>query len=145
MTTLSPNFTLEELTATATGLPNVPNDVERYKLFIVANYLLQPIRNKFGAVHVTSGFRSEAVHEAIKSSQGAPTASKSQHLLGEAVDFIPEVSLEDVYSWAKENLVYGQIIIESNNGKKWIHISLPRVDRPNMMALVFDNGTYRNA
>jgi hypothetical protein len=144
-TSLSKNFTLEELTHTDTGASNVPNDEQRYKLLLVANYLLQPVRNQFGTpVHVTSGFRSSFVHEAIKKTQGAPTSSTSQHLLGEAVDFVPESEIEKVFEWCKENLIYGQLILESHNGKKWIHISLPRFDKPNMQVLLFQNGEYAN-
>ena len=44
-TSLSKNFTLEELAHTDTGVSNVPNDEQRYKLLLVAIYLLQPIRD----------------------------------------------------------------------------------------------------
>ena len=142
---LSRNFTLEELTHTDTGVSNVPNDAEKYKLLLVANYLLQPVRDQFGPIHVTSGFRSKAVHEAIQKTQGAPTSSTSQHLLAEAADFTLQVDIEKVFSWCKENLIYGQLIKEDHNGKRWIHISLPRMDKPNMQALIFENNRYREA
>lgn len=141
---LTKNFTLEELCHTDTGVPNVPNDEQRYKLLLLAYYLLQPIRNVHGTVHVTSGFRSQAVHEAIQKTQGAPTSSTSQHLLGEAVDFIPEGEIEKVYEWCKKNLIFGQLILENHNGKKWIHISLPRFDKSNQQILTFNNGVYAN-
>lgn len=139
---LSRNFSLAELTKTDTGAVNVPNDEQLYKLLIVAQYLLQPVRDKFGPVHVTSGFRSEFVHEAIRKVQNAPTSSTSQHLLGEAVDFIPEGDIDEVFEWCKENLTFGQLILEVHNGKKWIHISLPRLNKSNMQVLLFENGTY---
>jgi len=141
---LSKNFLLSELTHTDTGAVNVPNDEQRYKLLLIAQYLLQPIRDKFGAVHVTSGFRSEFVHEAIKKVQNAPTSSTSQHLLGEAVDFIPEGDIEEVFEWCKENLIFGQLINENSGGKRWLHISLPRLEKANQQVLIFNNGIYAN-
>lgn len=144
-TRLSANFTLEELCHTDTGASNVPDEAQRYKLLLIAQYLLQPIRNKFGVIHVTSGFRSAFVHDAIKKTQGAPTSNTSQHLLGEAVDFVPGSKIEEVFEWCKKNLIFGQLIFENHNGKKWIHMSLPRFDKPNQQVLLFENGTYSNA
>ena len=143
---LSKNFSLDELTHTDTGVSNVPNDEQRSNLVLVACTLLQPVRDEFGPIRVSSGFRSPEVHAAIKETQGAPTSNTSQHLLGEAADFIPlEADLETVFQWCKKNLVFGQLILEGNLGKRWIHISLVRVNKPNMMALRFEDGTYRVA
>lgn len=144
---LTKNFTLEELCVTETGLPNIPDKYAQVKLFYLATYILQPIRNKFGALKITSGFRSLEVNQAIGG------VSTSQHLLGEAADFIPlQVSISDVFEWvrAKSNLPfgaiglnYGQAIREDKNDKKWIHISLPRLNDKNQMAMVYEQGTYR--
>jgi hypothetical protein len=137
---LSKNFTLEELTVTDTGANNAPNEEQTRKLLYVAQYLLQPIRDKFGELHVNSGFRSEFVNEKIGGSK------TSQHMEAEAVDFRPrlEVLLVDVFKWCRENLIFGQLIFEHKGEAWWIHISLPRLDKQNMMVMKFENGIYTN-
>lgn len=140
---LSPNFTLEELIHTDTGIQNTPSDSETTKLLYVATYLLQPIRDKWGAVLVTSGYRSRRVHDAL-SSQGRPTSKFSQHLLAEAVDFVSmaNVPLHLIWDWACKNLRYGQCILEDHGGRFWIHISLPRIGGKNQQAMTYKDGKY---
>lgn len=140
---LSKNFTLEELTRTDTGAVNVPSEEQKRKLLYVAQFLLQPTRDEFGSLRVNSGFRSEFVNEKIG---GAKT---SQHKDAEAVDFEPEESLIiDVFAWCRRNLVYGQLILEHKTTTGfdvwWIHISLPRLDKPNMMVMKCEDGEYTN-
>ena len=64
---LSNNFTLDELMATSTGLINKPDDpVEvAVNLTRLAITLLQPIRDRWGPLQITSGFRSWAVNSAV--------------------------------------------------------------------------------
>ncbi len=139
MTQLSKNFTLEELTVTDTGASNVPNEEQKRKLMYLAQYLLQPIREKFGALHINSGFRSEFVNEKIGGSK------TSQHMEAEAADISPlEAGLVDVFEWCRENLYFGQLIFEHKGGAWWIHISLPRIDKQNMMVMKFEDGVYTN-
>lgn len=145
--TLTKNFTLEELTVTETGLSNIPDDNAIRSLLYLATYILQPIRGMWGALIITSGYRSFEVNKKIGGSL------TSQHLLGEAADFIPlQASISDVFEWvrAKSNLPfgaiglnYGQVIMENKNGKQWLHISLPRLNGKNQMAMIYENGIYR--
>ena len=117
MTHLSPNFTLNELTVTDTGLPNVPNAQQTRNLgFLVVN-ILQPLRDAIGPVKVTSGFRSKAVNAQVG---GKPT---SQHLLGLAADIISPTE-----EWTPEEITrvimdlglpYDQLIFEGG----WVHVS----------------------
>ena len=139
---LTTNFTLEELCVTDTGLPNMPDGAAQSKLLYLAIYILQPIRNIWGPLKITSGFRSLEVNQA----KGGE--STSQHLLGEAADFIPQVDVADideVFEWivADSDINYGQVIRENKNGKQWIHISLPRLNGKNQMAMVYEQGAYR--
>lgn len=146
MTNLSLNFTLDELTKTNTGLSNIPSKAETEKLFYLCQYILQPIRDHWGALIITSGFRSVPVNVRIG---GSPT---SQHVLGEAVDFYPHGNidnLDDVFEWiVKESgLKFGQCISEEKerNGamNNWVHISLVRnLPAKNNEALIFKNGVY---
>ena len=139
---LSKNFTLEELTVTDTGASNVPDEAQKKKLLYVAQYLLQPTRDQFGELHVNSGFRSEFVNEKIGGSK------TSQHMEAEATDFTPRTaSIVEVFNWCRHNLVYGQLILENKGGKDgvwWIHASLPRLDKQNMMVMKYENGVYTN-
>ena len=128
---LTNNFTLEELSQTSTGLPNNPGTADKKKLLFLATYILQPTRDKFGKIRVNSGYRSHQVNQAIK---GAPT---SQHLFGEAADILPlDADIYEVFKWMRSELKYGQIIFETNGASKWIHVSLPRLDRDNQMILI---------
>ena len=129
---LSENFTLDELCVTDTGAANLPDYNQKDKLLYVAQFLLQPMRTRWGKIHVNSAFRSEFVNEKIG---GALT---SQHKEVEAADCVPQDAvIDDVFAWAKKNLVYWQIILEHHvdTGARWIHISLPRMNGANMQAM----------
>lgn len=102
----------------------------------LATAILQPIRNQWGGLWVTSGFRSLEVNKKVG---GTPS---SQHRKGEAADFKPlEADIVQVFKWIvhKSGLHYGQVILEPS----WIHISLPRKDKPNYMALTYDGKEYK--
>jgi len=136
---LTKNFEVKELAVTETGIYNTPGQVELEKLLLLAVYLLQPLRDKFGRVKVTSGYRSKAVNDRVGGSM------TSQHLTGEASDIIPlDAPLDIVFAWAKDNLKFGQLILEQKNGKEWIHVSLPRIAKQNQMAMTYKNGIYVN-
>lgn len=123
---LSKNFTLEELTSSATarlkGIANTPGNKEKDNLKRLCLEILQPIRNVYGApIIITSGFRSVALNKAVRGS------ASSQHLKGEAADLI---STDNKRLWdticaliVSGKIRVGQLIDEKN--LSWIHISLP--------------------
>jgi len=78
--------------------------------------VLEPIREKFGYVRVSSGYRGKQLNTAIGGSK------TSQHCKGEAADlqFRNSVKLEDVFEWIKENIDYDQVIFEFG---AWVHVS----------------------
>ena len=82
---LSQNFTLQELiksdTAIRLGIDNNPNADQIEKLKALCENVLQPVRDHFGRVKVTSGFRTIELCRAIGSSE------KSQHAKAEAGEF----------------------------------------------------------
>ena len=82
---LTRNFSLLELTKSDTairkGIDNNPNADQVEKLKELCENILQPIRDHFGRVKVTSGFRSPELCTAIGSSVN------SQHAKAEAADF----------------------------------------------------------
>ena len=123
---LSRNFTLLELiksdTAVRKGINNNPNAGQIEKLKDLCENILQPVRDHFGRVKVTSGFRSEDLCLAIGSSRN------SQHAKAEAADFeCVGVDNAEVADWIKMNLETDQLILEfytpgePNSG--WIHAS----------------------
>ena len=124
---LSENFTLAELTksqdAIRFGIDNKPNVQQIESLRVLCINILQPIRDHFKMpLSVSSGYRSQALCEAIGSSRA------SQHARGEAADFeIFGVHNKEVSDWIVQNLDYDQCILEfwssddPNSG--WIHCS----------------------
>ena len=123
---LSRNFTLSELTKSDTairkGINNNPNAEQIEKLKALCENILQPVRDHFGRVKVTSGFRSVDLCLAIGSSQN------SQHAKAEAADFeCVGVDNAELFDWIKNNLTPDQLILEfytpgePNSG--WIHCS----------------------
>ena len=69
------------MTATNSGLPNVPNEDQLHYLTLLCEKVLEPLRYIYGRpIKVNSGFRSEDVNKAIG---GAAT---SQHCKGQAAD-----------------------------------------------------------
>jgi zinc D-Ala-D-Ala carboxypeptidase len=123
---LSRNFSLLELTKSDTairkGIDNNPNADQIEKLKLLCENILQPVRDHFGRVKVTSGFRSVDLCLAIGSS------SNSQHAKAEAADFeCVGVDNAELADWIKDNLPYDQLIVEfytpgePNSG--WIHCS----------------------
>ena len=134
---LSKNFTLEEMTHTDTDLPNIPTAEEIEKLRWLAENILQPIRDALGPVKVNSAFRSESVNKAVG---GVPN---SQHRLAEAADINPlQATFEEAFEWIRHNINFGQLIIEHKASARWIHVSRPRIGKPNMQCLRYENGVY---
>ena len=80
---ITPHFSLEELSTTATGLENTPGPVEACCLRALCSAVLEPWRERVGPLRITSGYRSVLVNVAVG---GSPT---SQHLRGEAADVVP--------------------------------------------------------
>ena len=123
---LSRNFTLQELiksdTAIRLDINNNPNSGQIEKLKALCENILQPVRDHFGRVKVTSGYRSPELCAAIGSS------ARSQHAKAEAADFeCVGVDNAELFDWIKSNLEPDQLILEfytpgePNSG--WIHAS----------------------
>ena len=128
---LSEHFKLSEFTQSGIArrhkIKNVPGprEVERLRFLCVKS--LEPMRRRFGAIRITSGFRCKKLNALVG---GSPT---SQHVLGEAADIHTggrELS-EKMFGFAKQSIPFDQLILEHNpaHGIYWLHISL-RSDRP---------------
>ena len=117
---LSENFTLAELTDTDTGIANNPSQAEINNLKLLVQKVLQPVRDKFGVINVTSGFRSPEVNSA-PSVKGSAT---SDHLYGRAADIQCE-DMAAVFNYIRKKLPFKQLIWEfgTDTQPKWIHVA----------------------
>ena len=122
---LSQNFSLRELTKSQTaerkGISNEPSEEHIENLKLLCTKILQPIRDEFGIVSVSSGYRSPALCEALGSK------STSQHARGQAADFeCYGIANNKLFEWATKNLTFDQAILEFYTGEPesgWIHMS----------------------
>ena len=115
---LSNNFSLSEFTKTETGLPNRPTQEAIANLKYLVQYALQPARDKFGAIEVTSGYRSPEVNEAVGGS------ATSDHVHGRAAD-IQHEDLASVFAYIRKYTHFKQLIWEfgTDSQPAWIHVS----------------------
>jgi len=148
---LTSNLNLAEVTKSATatrkGIANTPTATHLIALKEVATNIFQPCREHFGKpLAVTSGYRSEALNEAINGSK------RSQHSKGEALDLDADVfggfSNAELFNYIKNNLDFDQLIWEfgNNNNPAWVHCSYKtQGNRNEVLIAVKTNGktTYR--
>lgn len=121
---LSRHFRLSEFTRSATairyGIDNEP-DVETVEaLQSLCIHVLEPLRERFGVIRITSGYRSLKVNERVGGSR------TSQHLLGEAAD-IHVGSVETArkfFYFIRDNLDFDQMLLEMKEGRAHcLHVS----------------------
>lgn len=123
---LSENFTLAELTksasATRLDLDNTPSPQILENLQVLVENILQPVRNQFGPVVVTSGYRSPEVNKAVGGS------GNSDHCKGRAADFkVLRKDNRELALWVAENMHFTQLILEFYKPgvpeSGWVHCS----------------------
>ena len=119
------------------------NAIVKKNMNTLVNKLLDPLREKIGAIRVNSGYRTPAHNKQIGG------ATNSQHCKGEAVDMFPlEKDIDDVFTVIIREFKYDQVILEKNNsGSRWIHISYKiEGNRQKAMTANVVNGkaTYKN-
>lgn len=139
MERITNNFTMEELTASATAkrlkIDNTPTKEVRDSLTKLTTTILQPIRDEWGKpIIITSGYRCPALNKAVGG------AKASQHMYGQAADIKvggrkENKELFDLILKMKDEgkIKFGQLIDEYNY--QWLHISLPRVGKVNNQVL----------
>lgn len=128
---LSPNFTLEEMTASQTavrlGLDNTPPTPVLENLRRLADTMEQ-VRELLGyPIIVSSGYRAPRVNRAIGG------ARKSTHMLGLACDFdCPQFGtpLAIAKEIAGSIIVFDQLINEFDS---WVHIGLAEEPRRQLL------------
>ena len=132
-------FSLAELTASDTalqkGIDNTPLPDAVVKLTALADKLLDPIREMWGApITVNSGYRCPQLNAAV----GGAVAS--QHLRGEAADITTATvsgnkQLFDkiVAAQKRGEIAFDQLIDESNYS--WLHVSYSAKNRNQILHL----------
>lgn len=141
---LSPNFTLEELTASETaarnGLDNTPGPIAMKNLERLAQFL-EEVRKVLGKpVVISSGYRGPEVNAHVGGSKN------SQHMVGCAADIrVPGMSPDAVCkAIIASELQYDQLIREFYDPARaaggWTHVSVPNTEgsTPRKQALIID-------
>ena len=113
------------------------NVIVKKNMINLVTKILDPLREKVGAIRITSGYRTPEHNKEIG---GSPT---SQHCKGEAVDMQPlNKPIKEVFDIIRKEFNYDQVILEKNSsGAEWIHVSYKTVgNRKNAMTANVING-----
>jgi zinc D-Ala-D-Ala carboxypeptidase len=129
---ITKNFSLEELiesnTALRRGIDNNPDADHIHNLVNLCEHILQPLRDKIGKpIRITSGYRSEALNEAIGGSK------TSDHSHGRAADIKLIIDGQNrselLYLGILEmNVPFKQMIWEFGDKEtpQWVHIAFDK-------------------
>ena len=145
---LSKNFTLQELiksnTALRLGIDNTPSKEGIMKLTILATSVLQLLRDRIGALRITSGYRSPELNTAIGGS------NKSQHTKCEAVDiqYVKRGRMDNLLIYQALidlDIDFDQCILEFGDSTKtsdptspaWIHLSYKITDNRKQVLVAY--------
>jgi len=145
---LSKNFTLQELiksnTALRLGIDNTPSKEGIMKLTILATSVLQLLRDRIGALRITSGYRSPQLNTAIGGS------NKSQHTKCEAVDiqYVKRGRMDNLLIYQALidlDIDFDQCILEFGDSTKtsdptspaWIHLSYKITDNRRQVLVAY--------
>jgi uncharacterized protein YcbK (DUF882 family) len=126
-------FTIKELSNSSTAvqkkIDNTPNSEVVNNLEKLVEYILDPLREKYGKpIHVNGAYRCPALNKAVGGSK------TSQHMLGLAADITAGSATKNkiLFNLVQElNLPFDQLIDEKNF--RWVHISYS--DKPRKQIL----------
>lgn len=125
-TRISKNFTLDELTASATakarGIINAPGVDEVCNMCALVHHVLQPLRDAMQEpIKIGSGYRCTNLNHAVGG------VSNSQHIKGQAADLCidgDKVKGKRWFDWIRAHCDFDQLIWEHNaRGSYWVHVS----------------------
>lgn len=128
-------FTIKELSNSATAvqkkIDNTPNSEVVNNLEKLVEYILDPLREKYGKpIHVNGAYRCPALNKAVGGSK------TSQHMLGLAADITAGSVAKNkiLFNLIQElNLPFDQLIDEKNF--RWIHVSYSDKHRKQILHL----------
>lgn len=126
-------FTITELCKSSTAaqkkIDNTPNSEVVNNLEKLVEYVLDPLREKYGKpIHVNGAYRCPALNKAVGGSK------TSQHMLGLAADITAGSVAKNkiLFNLIQElNLPFDQLIDEKNF--RWVHVSYS--DKPRKQIL----------
>jgi hypothetical protein len=124
---LSAHFALSEFTrsesAKREGLDNTPTAEHLENLKTLCEKVLEPIRERYGSINISSGYRGKMLNHFIGGSVS------SDHCVGRAADIDMDnsatgVTNTEVFNYIKDNLDYDQLIWEFGTKEKpdWVHV-----------------------
>ena len=125
-------------TAKRYGIKNIPSEKEWIAIEKLATKVLQPIRDKFGPIIITSGYRS--VELCLK----VGSTPNSNHTRGEAADIEPlnkNIKLIDIMEWVEKNLIFRELIAEYFPDG-WVHVAYRENDKAKIVKLKDDEHNY---
>lgn len=122
---LTAHFSLREMCASGTairlGIKNEPSEEVINRLQQLCEHVLEPLRQRFGVIRITSGYRCDRLNRAVGG------VKNSQHRLGEAADIhVSNIEVgRKMFRYIKENLDFNQLLFEriQENGACWLHVS----------------------
>ena len=142
---ISKHFTIQEacrsMTADRCGIDNTAPPNVAKNLFLIADNILEPVRNNYGIPFTPSSwFRCLELNTTIGSK---PT---SQHAKGMAADFeIPSITNLELAEYIRDNLIFDQLILEfyeptfANSG--WVHCSYSKEEN-RKQSLLYNGKDY---
>lgn len=141
---LSENFWLNEFirsqSATRAGIDNIPAEPEYYNLLYLCKYVLQPMRDHFGPLFISSGYRSPELNKLIGGSK------TSQHMKGQAADIDSPTRNKEYFDYIRGNLPFDQLIWEfgTDDLPNWVHVSYDVSKNRGMILKAFrdDSGVH---
>ena len=108
-------------TAVRLNIKNVPDEQEKEALRQLCEHVLEPLRCRYGAITITSGYRCRKLNRVVGG------AVNSQHLRGEAADiFIPSTETGRKYfEFIRYHTPFDQLIWEPRGAlfPRWLHVS----------------------
>lgn len=114
---LTEHFTLREFIRSATAIrldiDNRPSADEVARMKKLCENVLEPLRRRFGAIRITSGYRCKRLNDEVDGSR------TSQHMFGEAADIHcgSDATGKKMYDYIRQNLEFDQMLVEMRGGK----------------------------
>lgn len=124
-TKLSPHFTLFEMVRSGTAIDNCivnhPTATRVEALRQLCINVLEPLREEFGPIVISSGFRNDQLNILVGGVPG------SQHTRGEAVDIVVNTKQRALAmaKFLEDNTDFDQLIFEpiGTHTPQWLHVS----------------------
>ena len=121
------------------GINNIPTDIQWENIERLAANVIQPIRNKFGRIRISSGYRNPKLNVL---SGGSPT---SNHCRGEAADIEPledGVKLIDILNFINFKLPFRELIAEFFP-EGWVHVAYRENGNAKILKLKDSNHNFK--